>query len=219
MQSDALDGGCLCRGIAGIALIDVGELDLLAGCVLYIRAQAADRGPVADIGRCHVQSEQVAERVDGHVHLRAALALGAVIAGARAAFGGGPQRSAIDDGGCRIGRSTTGQAQQGPQILGERLEAPRGQPALRLLIHGGPRWKVVRHGPPGDVVADHVAQRVEQFPQRVIALWRCLRHQRQIRHHQRPFLVADVRRIRLAMRSGAHPIPLSATARKVHNTL
>jgi transposase len=44
-------------------------------------------------------------------------------------------------------------------------------------------------------------------------------HQGQIRDDQRPLLVADVRRVRLAKRTGTHPFPLSPRLAKVHNTL
>lgn len=73
MQHVALGHVCIGGGLADITSIDIGELDLLAGHVLDLSAQAADRGLVADIGRRDVKGKQVAERVDGQVFLWAAL--------------------------------------------------------------------------------------------------------------------------------------------------
>ena len=93
--------------------------------------------------------KQVTECVHGHVHLGAALALGAVITGAGAAFRRRSQSAAVDDGRRRLLRPAGRQAQQGAQILRQRLEASRCQPALRLLIDCRPGRDVIRHGAPG----------------------------------------------------------------------
>src|SRR5665213_819223 len=110
------------------------------------------------------------DSVHGHVHFRSALALGAVIAGTGAAFRRRAQGAAVEDRDRRLLRPTGGQAQQGPQVLRQRLKTSRRQPALRLLIHRRPGRKIVRHGAPGNAVSDDVAQGVEQLPQGVVAL-------------------------------------------------
>lgn len=67
-----------------------------------------------------------------------------------------------------------------------------------------------------DAVVDHLAKAVEEFAQRVLSLWNALGHQRQIWRRQRPFFVADMRWIRLAIRG--HPGPLRPSKSKIHNT-
>lgn len=88
MQHDALGHDYIGGGLAGITLTNIGELNLLAGRVLDIYAQAADRGLIAGIGRCDVKGKHVAERVDGQLYLRAAPTFRAVIASLCPAFGG-----------------------------------------------------------------------------------------------------------------------------------
>ena len=73
------------RGFAGIALIDIGKLDLRMSDRLHGFGQLADLVAVLGIGRGHLQSEQVTERIDGQMDLRSTLSLGAVVAGPRAA--------------------------------------------------------------------------------------------------------------------------------------
>jgi len=100
------------------------------------------------------------------------------------------------------------------------------------------RWRqVVRHRPPssaepmirsagreprgrlprGNTVPHDVAQAVEGLPQRVLTLARVLGQQGQVGHHQRPFFVGHVGRVRLAR--GHHARKLGTAARSVHNSL
>jgi hypothetical protein len=62
----------------------------------------ADFRAIIDIGRRHMERQQMAERVDRHVKLGAALAFGAVIAGPRAAFRSRTQGPTVDDRRGRI---------------------------------------------------------------------------------------------------------------------
>ena len=106
------------------------------------------------------------QRVDRHVQLRAAFALGAVIAGPRPAFRRGAQGAAVDDRRRGLRVAPGGDAQEGTQILRKRFEDPRRQPTLRLLIHGEPRRQIIGHGAPSCAVTQHVAQAVESLAQR-----------------------------------------------------
>jgi hypothetical protein len=54
--------------------------------------------PILLVGRTHMQREQVAQRVDGELHLRATLTLGTVVTSALAALGRRLERSAVEDG-------------------------------------------------------------------------------------------------------------------------
>jgi hypothetical protein len=165
------------------------------------------------------EGEQVAKRVHGHMHLRPALSLGAVIARTAATLRRRAQGAAVDDRRRRLLRTARREAEQGAQVLSQRLETSCRQPALGLLIHSSPRRKVVWHGAPGNAVADHVAKGVEQLVQGVLTLRRCLGHQGDIRDNQLPFIIADIRRIGLARRGRTHPSPLSLRFIKLHNTL
>ena len=71
---------------SGITLVNKSQGDRISRGLLDICGKAGNRRAVTDIGRRHVQCEQVAQRIDGQVHFRPALALRAVIAGTRAAF-------------------------------------------------------------------------------------------------------------------------------------
>jgi len=83
--------------LSRIALVDVGKPDAVAGRILDIRGEAFYFDPVTYIGRGDVQGEQMAQRVRSDMHLRAALAFGAVIAGAGAAFRRRVQRATAND--------------------------------------------------------------------------------------------------------------------------
>ena len=47
VQSDALSRGGRGGGIASVALIDIGEADAVAGCILDISSETADRSTIA----------------------------------------------------------------------------------------------------------------------------------------------------------------------------
>jgi hypothetical protein len=85
--------GCgRCDGLAGVTLVDVGQLDGIAGNLLHLLRECLDLDAITGIGRGHGQGHQVAQRVDRDMHLRSLATLGAVVTGAGAAFGGGLQR-------------------------------------------------------------------------------------------------------------------------------
>jgi hypothetical protein len=67
LEGDALCTRGLGRLVTGIAVIDIGERDGLAGGVLDGLGQTADLGSIIDVGRRHMQGEQMAERIDGQM--------------------------------------------------------------------------------------------------------------------------------------------------------
>ena len=69
LQRDAVRGGGFGRTLAGVALIDIGEVDAVAGRVLHRLGQRGDGRAVVDITGRDVQREQVAQCVDRHVEL------------------------------------------------------------------------------------------------------------------------------------------------------
>jgi hypothetical protein len=60
LKLDPFGCGCLRRCLASIALIDIGEGYRVTCRILDIGGQAADSLAIADIGRRHMQSQQMA---------------------------------------------------------------------------------------------------------------------------------------------------------------
>jgi hypothetical protein len=65
LEGDALGTRSLGRLVTGIALIDIGEGDGFVSGVLDGLGETPDLGSIIDVGWCHVQGEQMAERIDG----------------------------------------------------------------------------------------------------------------------------------------------------------
>jgi hypothetical protein len=80
-QFDPVRPRGLGRILAGVALADVGRFDGLAGRLLDGLGQRRDPGPLLLARGRHPQGEQVAERVDGGVDLRAVGPLMPAVAG------------------------------------------------------------------------------------------------------------------------------------------
>ncbi len=192
LRFDSLREGGLGWLLAGIALVDIGEIDTVTGGGLRGLRQATDLGEVVRVGRRDMQRPEVAQDVDDEVDLRNLLALGPIVPGLLAAFGRRAQGPAVQDGRTRLGRRPGGQPQQRTKFVGQLLEAPGRQPALRRLVDGFPGWKVVGHSAPRRARPHHVAQPVEHLAQAVRALPRILAQQRQARRNQRPFLIRNV---------------------------
>ena len=139
-----------------------------------------------------MQGQKVSQRVDGQMDLRPLLAFGPIVTGPFAALGCRAQGPAIKDGRARLRIATGGQAQQRAQIIGQLLEAPGRQLALRLLVDGLPGWKVVGHPPPWRARLHHIAQPVEHLAERMLALPCILAQQRQVGGDKRPFVIGNV---------------------------
>src|SRR3954471_17936808 len=86
LQDDAVRLGGLGRPLTGVALVDVGQRDVLAGGVLDGLGQLGHRRAGVLGGGGDAAREQVAERVHSQVQLGAARALVAVPSCARAAL-------------------------------------------------------------------------------------------------------------------------------------
>jgi transposase len=142
LDDDQLNAMRLCGGGrvgAGVALVDKGDFDALAGGGLDGAGEALDLRPVLFVRRGDVRRQELAERVDGEVQLRALLALGAVVACAVAAFGRRTQGAAVEDRRRRVGRAAGGQAQKRPEIVDHHLEYACKEPPPRLLVDSLPR--------------------------------------------------------------------------------
>jgi hypothetical protein len=120
---DAVAGRIPLGSVAGISLVDVGQLDQLAGHVLHGFGQHRDLRPILLIGRCDVKGQKGAHRVHRRVDLRALATLVPVVAGARAALGGRLDRAAVEDGGRRLGIPALSKAEHGAEVVDDGLEA------------------------------------------------------------------------------------------------
>ena len=143
-------GGIGCF-LAGIALIDMGQADTLAGARLHGPGKTVDLGTIVDTGRRDVQSQEMAARIHRQVQLGALLAPGTGVAGPLATLGRGAQRPAVQDRGARLGCAVRRQAEDSAQILGQGRKAAGRQPALGLLVtacHGGGSFGIQRQGAP-----------------------------------------------------------------------
>jgi hypothetical protein len=76
------------------------------------------------VGRCNVQSQQVSERIDRGVDLRARAPLVPVVVGAAAALGGGLDRATVEDRSRRLGTTAVSEPEHGTEVMNDRLEAP-----------------------------------------------------------------------------------------------
>jgi hypothetical protein len=164
------DAMLLCRRgglLAGIALVDEGQFDALAGRLLHCGSETADLGTIVSGGRCDVKREQMAKRVDSQMQLGTLLALGSVITGPVPAFGRRAQRPAIQYRSRQLRRTTGSQPQKRPQIMGKGCEGARLEPADCLLVDRRPGRQVVRHRPPRNAGLHHVAQPVVDFAQQM----------------------------------------------------
>ena len=66
------------RRRARIALVDIGQLNRVAGHLLYLLRQRFHLRAVALVGRRHGERQQVAQCIDRNMHLRSLAALGSV---------------------------------------------------------------------------------------------------------------------------------------------
>ena len=87
VELDAVTGRGLSGSHAGVALVHEGDLDVVTCGPLNGLGQVPDLGAVIGGGRGDVQREQMAQRVDGGVHLAALLALGPVVTRPGSTFG------------------------------------------------------------------------------------------------------------------------------------
>lgn len=87
-QADAVLGRSFGGGSTATSLIDVGDLDGVRGDIPHGFGQVRDLGAILIGGRCHVQRQQVPERIDGDMHLGAFLSFGTVIASKCTTFRG-----------------------------------------------------------------------------------------------------------------------------------
>ncbi len=97
-QADALISGRLFGVSTRVALVNEGDFNHLAGCLLNRLRQLRHLGAVLLISGGHIQRQQVTQRIDRYVRFAPFASLGTVIARSLTAFRAGLQRPAVEDG-------------------------------------------------------------------------------------------------------------------------
>ena len=97
LEPDAVPPGGIGGSLPGVALVDIGQFDAVAGLGLDRCGQPLHLGSVFGAGRRDVQGDHMAQRVDGEVQLGALLALGPIVSRPFPTLGRGSQRPAVDD--------------------------------------------------------------------------------------------------------------------------
>jgi len=133
-QTAAVIVGCLCRSVTGRTLVHKGHFDMTASDFLDGLSQFADLSSILLIGWGDHQRQQVAQCIDGRMHVTALAAPGSVIAGMTATFGSRLQRSAIQNGRRGLPVASFGFSQQQAQVIHQCRKTACGHPALRLLV-------------------------------------------------------------------------------------
>ena len=83
-----------CR-LSRVALIHIGQLDILFGDLLHLPGQFAGLCAVLLIGRRHIQGQQMIQCIHGRMNLRSFAPLGPIVACPRARLIGDDERSDI----------------------------------------------------------------------------------------------------------------------------
>jgi len=204
LQDDAMGGGICSRRLTRVALIDVGERDVIARDRLDRRRDLGDVGPILCVRRGDAQRQQMVEGVAGEVDSQSLLAFVPVIACTTTTFGGALEGAAIENhGGWEMG-PVLEPAQQDLQVMDHGFEYPSGNPALRLLIDRLPGREVNRQHPPGRPDPDDPAQGVVDLAEIVNALRGIGAHKGEIGRHERPLLIGAIGGIRFADRFRFH---------------
>src|ERR687889_1503493 len=175
--------------LARVSLIDVSDLDVLCGRLLYLLGEFLHLLAVVLVGRTHAQGEQVSQSVHRRMHLGALLVLVPVVTAPRAALGSGSQRARVQYCRRRLWSPALRKPQKYAQIVNHLLEDARFEPPLRLLVDRLPRRQVVGHVAPRRAGAYDPPQSVEDLAQIVLALRGVLSNECQVGGNKCPLFV------------------------------
>ena len=121
------------------------------------------------------------------------------------------QRAAVENGRCGLGLAFIHHPQNHPQIVGDLLEHPSGNPPSRLLVHRRRRRKVVRQEVPLAPRFHNVPQGIKDVTQRVIPLRCVFTHKSQVRNQKLPLGIRNIARIRLPCHAHEPKMPTELT--------
>jgi hypothetical protein len=175
-------GRGILRGLlTGVPLVDERHFHRITGDLLHLSRQLCHLRPILAICGHDMQRQQLAQGLDGQMHLAAAFTFRAIIPGACATLRCGLEHAAIQDGSGWVFLAPIRQSQQHASVMHNAFEHLGLQPALGLLVHRFPRRQVVGQPPPRDTHPGDPAQGIEDFPQGMPTLGSCCGHQRHIR--------------------------------------
>jgi hypothetical protein len=191
-QLHLLNLGSLCGLISRAALIDNSHFGRLLPDFLYLTNQFFRLGAVLFIDWRHIPSQQMPQGVHGNVRFAALFAAMPIVTCSLAALWRRLQGRNVEDRGCGLPFAPLGQAQQGPQIMYDRLKYPSPDSTLGLLINREPGLQIIGHHPPRCTCSDNPAQAIEDFAQAVVSLGRFFAHQSHVRRHKSPFVTRNI---------------------------
>jgi hypothetical protein len=64
VENDAFVGGCVRGSMTGKALVDIGQVNYIASCMLNVSSKPRNCLAISHVSGCYVQNQQVPERVD-----------------------------------------------------------------------------------------------------------------------------------------------------------
>src|SRR5262249_13703986 len=131
------------------------------------------------------------------------------------ALGRGLDRAAVEDGGGGLRLLAGDEAEEGAEVVDDRLEAAGGQPAAGLLVDHRPGGGVLGQGAPRRARADDPPQAVEDIAEVVDPLSGILGQETEIGHDEFPLGVGDVAGVGLV---SDHTLSYDGDWTKVHNT-
>lgn len=124
----------LARHFARIAWVDIRQPDLLATDLLHLLRPLFHLRSFLLIGRRDMHGQQMAQRIDGHMHLAAALAFMSVVSGPSTALNRRLQRAPVQHNRARLSCPSLRSAQDRTQVADDGLEAAGLQSPLGLLV-------------------------------------------------------------------------------------
>jgi hypothetical protein len=172
--------------------LGVSSLFLLTRELLDGLDHLARLGPIVFISRGDPQGQQVAQGIDGHMGVTAPAPLGPVVTGPPAALAGALQGARVEHHRAGLRGAVVGQAQHGPQVMDQGLEDLGADPALGLLVHHSPGWKLMRDQSPRRSGAHHPTHGIEDLTQGVTALATIFTQQGEVWGNPGPFLIRNV---------------------------
>lgn len=102
LEAHAVRGGWAGRFFSGVALVGKGDFDWVSGGLLHGLHQRPHLGAFLFVGRCHLPSQEVPERIDRQVAFGTFAPLVSIVAGARPAFGRGLHGAALEEDRCGL---------------------------------------------------------------------------------------------------------------------
>ncbi len=188
-QFDAMLSRILSRSVTSVPLVNKGDLNRIAGGFLNLLGQFSHLISLLFIGWGDVQSQQMAQGINGHMHFAAFFTLMTIVAGPLTTFRTRFQGPTIENRRRGLSFAACGQSQQYTQIMDHSFKYSRRQPPLRLLIDGIPGRQIVGHHPPRGTGSHQPTQAIKDFSQLVLSLGRIFAYQNQIGRGKGPFII------------------------------